>query len=145
MEIGGTYSTALKVISSSTVREAFFQKSHDPSEENRDRNNLANSILSINGPIPANFHKVNLYRNDGFEFEYGDQYFSRYGDRTQLLREDWVQETFDRNGRKYILASPRGFRQRVVRADHLGQHVVCRGVRNEERQHRRSPTKVQPV
>ncbi|WP_373233180.1 sensor histidine kinase [Cohnella sp.] len=101
LELNAIYSTALKVISSNPVRDALFKKSNDPSEENRDRNLLANSILSINGPIP-NFHKVNLYRNDGFVFEYGDQYFSRYGDRAQLLQESWVQETFKQNGRKYI-------------------------------------------
>ncbi|WP_181907372.1 cache domain-containing sensor histidine kinase [Cohnella lupini] len=101
LEINSLYSTALKVVSSSPVKDAFFQNTNEPAELNKDLNNLANIVLTINGPKP-NFYKLNLYRNDGYTFAYGNQYFAEFGDLKQLLSEDWVKATLQQEGKKYI-------------------------------------------
>ncbi|KRF18420.1 sensor histidine kinase [Paenibacillus sp. Soil787] len=101
LEINSIYSTALKVISSNPVKDAFFKNTNDPAEQSIQVNNLASIVLSINGLMP-NFFKLNLYRNDGYTFEYGNQFFSRFVDQQQLVQEGWVKETLNQNGKRYI-------------------------------------------
>ncbi|WP_168120551.1 sensor histidine kinase [Paenibacillus sp. HB172176] len=101
LELNNMYATAQKILLSASVKEAFFRYTSDPAVQYENNIKLDDIIFSINGPQPV-FHRLNLYRNDGFRFEYGDQYLS-YNDNLQKERKlSWIHEALEQGGQKYI-------------------------------------------
>ncbi|MDG0791539.1 histidine kinase [Cohnella ginsengisoli] len=103
LEIRNMYATALKIAASEPVKESFFQDTSDPAILYENRNKLANIFLTVSGPMPT-YYKINLYRNDGFRFEYGNQFNSYMADKNELLQYEWARQTFAMDGKKYISA-----------------------------------------
>lgn len=106
LELKNLSTIALKVISSEPIKKTFFDNTDNPNSKFANEKDLADLILSIEGP-QRSFFKLTLYRNDGLGFEYGiSNSFVNYN-MDEIKNTYWAKETLKLEGKRLVV--PTGY------------------------------------
>lgn len=93
-------STALKIASSTSIKNAFFQDISVPKVLFNTRNDLASSLSNL---FLSDMYELDLCRHDGFFFKYNiNSYDTKSDEKNSYMSYDWAKKTLDLGGKRYI-------------------------------------------